>query len=498
MTAPPVLLPYQQRWLADPAPVRVAEKSRRVGLSWAQASESALLAAADRGMDTWYIGYTLDMAQEFIRDAGAWAKAFNLAAGEMQECVFEEEGEDGETKAIKAYRIDFASGHRVTALSSRPRNLRGKQGLVVIDEAAFHEDLEGLIKAAIALLMWGGRVAIISTHDGADNPFNELVGEIRAKKRPYSLHRITLDDALAEGLYERICLASKGTARPLDPSPEARAKWRQELIDSYGSHADEELFCVPSNSAGTYFSRALLESRMVQAPVLRFRCDPGFEQSPDQVRRADTQDWLEANLKPLLADLKPAWRSYYGMDFGRTGDLSVIAPVLEDQGLVRRVPFMVELRNVPFRQQEQILFYLVDRLPRFLAGAHDARGNGQYLAEIAAQRYGFSRIDQIMLTADWYRDNFPRLRADFEDGNLLIPKDADVLGDLRAVVVERGVPRVPEKAHTKGADGGQRHGDAAIALVLADYAVATAPAPIEYQTVGTTRESASLGDYRCM
>src|SRR5258708_5439613 len=31
-----VLLPYQMRWIADPAPVKVAEKSRRVGITWAE------------------------------------------------------------------------------------------------------------------------------------------------------------------------------------------------------------------------------------------------------------------------------------------------------------------------------------------------------------------------------------------------------------------------------------------------------------------------------
>jgi len=45
-------------------------------------------------------------------------------------------------------------------------NLRGKQGRVIIDEAAFHDNLEELLKAALALLMWGGEVRIISTHNG--------------------------------------------------------------------------------------------------------------------------------------------------------------------------------------------------------------------------------------------------------------------------------------------------------------------------------------------
>ena len=45
----------------------------------------------------------------------------------------------GETRDIKAFRIDFASGYSIVALSSRPRSLRGMQGKVRIDEAAFEE-----------------------------------------------------------------------------------------------------------------------------------------------------------------------------------------------------------------------------------------------------------------------------------------------------------------------------------------------------------------------
>ena len=81
----------------------------------------------------------------------------------------------------------------------------------MIDEAAFHDDLAGLLKAALAFTMWGGCVRVISTHNGADSAFNELVNDIRAGRRPYSLHRITLEEAVAQGLYKKI--AQKPRAR---------------------------------------------------------------------------------------------------------------------------------------------------------------------------------------------------------------------------------------------------------------------------------------------
>ncbi|MDR0453664.1 MAG: terminase family protein, partial [Deferribacteraceae bacterium] len=195
-----ILLDYQKRWINDSAPVKVIEKSRRIGVTWAEAIEDTLLAASANGDNVWYIGYNKDMAYEFIQTCAEWAKRWN----KVSEAIKEDELID-EDKKILSYSLTFASGYRITALSSRPSNLRGKQGKIVIDEAAFHEDLPELLKAALAMLVWGGRVVIISTHNGEDNLFNELIKDIRAGRLKYSLHKVTFDDAIADGLYEQVC-----------------------------------------------------------------------------------------------------------------------------------------------------------------------------------------------------------------------------------------------------------------------------------------------------
>ena len=164
------------------------------------------------------------------------------------------------------------------------------------------------------------------------------------------------------------------------------------------------------------------------------------------------------------------------------------------QQLVRRVPFLVELRNVPFKQQEQIAFYIMDRLPRFMRGALDARGNGQYLAEVAMQRYGTQRIEQVMLSETWYREHTGPFKAAFEDGTFELPRDADVLADLRAFEVIKGIPRIPDR-RTTGADGNKRHGDAGVALLLADHASRADVAPIEFTALGVQRASSDVASY---
>jgi len=490
-----ILLPYQARWVADQSPVKIMEKSRRVGISWAEAADDALYASEmgnGEKRNVWYIGYNKDMAQEFINDCANWARAYNLAASEMEEYeeIDEEEFEGViQSKKILAFRITFQTGWRITALSSRPSNLRGKQGRVILDEAAFHENLGELLKAALALLIWGGQVRIISTHNGDANEFNGLVQDIRAEKKRYSLHRVDFDEALDEGLYKRICAVLKR-----EWSPEGEAEWRQSVIDFYGDDADEELFCIPSQGSGLWLTRALIETCLSdEIPVIRYDQPTAFAEIADHLRYAEVKDWCEEVLKPILTTLDPDRNSYFGEDFARSGDLTDIIPLLEEQTAKFRAPFILELRNIPFQQQEQILFYIVDRLARFRYGALDARGNGQYLAERAMQRYGKGRIAQVMISDSWYRENMPPYKAAFEDRTILLPKDADIIEDHRSFRMIKGVAKLPD-ARTTGADKKKRHGDTGIAGAMAWFATRQeCGGPAEYETVQTRGSLKGLG-----
>jgi len=482
-----LLLDYQQHLLDTTArsQVVICEKSRRIGFTWAIAADAVLTAASQKsagGMDVYYIAYDKEMTREFIDTCAQWARLFDKACSVAEEVVFD----DSPDNRILAFRITFASGYEVVALSSRPRNLRGRQGYVIIDEAAFHDDLEEVMKAALALLIWGGKVLVISTHNGVDNYYNQLVTEARTRKKPYELITVTFDQALADGLYRRICMIS-GT----DWSLEAEAKWRQGIIDFYGDGADEELFCIPRNSGGKYIPLTLIEARAKpDIPVLRWSCDDSYVHLSDHVRHADCLAWCERELRPLLLALPQDRRSYFGQDFGRSGDLTVIWPLLLMPNLQRHTPALVELRNVPFRQQEQILFYIADRLPRFTHGALDARGNGQSLAEVAMQRYGTARISQVMLTERIYGEAMPKFKAALDDDQLDLMADELVRDDLRAIEVIRGVPRIPD--NTKQGD---RHGDSAVAGMLAWHASLQEGAPIEFKALGQVRSSSGIGDY---
>lgn len=160
---PDVLLAYQSKavGLIDSTAMRVLfiEKSRRIGLTWGLASYAVLRASRRRsakGMDVLYISYKQEIAKEFVDVCGMWARAFAVAAADVDEVLFDDVdlSNPEDTKQIQAYRIRFASGFQILALSSAPRSLRGQQGDVIIDEAAFVDSLKQLMKAALAMRMW--------------------------------------------------------------------------------------------------------------------------------------------------------------------------------------------------------------------------------------------------------------------------------------------------------------------------------------------------------
>lgn len=480
---PDVFLAYQKELLASTSTyaLTVTDKSRRIGATWAFAADAVLTSASDAaagGMDTLYLGYNLDMAREFIDTCAMWAKAFNSVCTDVGEFLFTEQDEKGAEKSIQAFRIRFASGHEIVALSSKPRSLRGRQGYVILDEFAFHEDAEGLLKAAMALLIWGGKVLVISTHNGADNPFNLLIQEIREGKRPGNVVRCTFDDALEQGLYQRICLKSGKTW-----TPEGEAKFRSEIRAFYGDDAAEELDCIPAQGTGVYLTRAQIEACMTKdAPILRLTLGNDFAMKPDEERESYVEAWLEQEVKPLLDALNKDRKHFFGQDFARLVDLSIFIPLQEMPDLTLRAPFIIEQRNVPFREQEQVLKYVVDSLPRFVAGKLDATGNGLYLAERAVQAYG-SCVEAVMLSEAWYLTNMPKMKSRFEDRTILLPADAETLDDLRKIKTIRGVPKVPRDERSASQGGGKRHGDAAVAVALAVAAANSEPVEFAYHSV---------------
>ncbi len=483
MGLPTVLLRYQSKTveLMESAAVEVLfiEKSRRIGETWALAAYAVLKAGKERkadGDDVMYISYAKEMTREFVDACAMWARAFSMVAADTEEYLFDDGDAEGD-KSINAFRIRFASGFEIIALSSAPRTLRGKQGVVIIDEAAFVDNLSELLKAAMANLIWGGKVVVCSTHDGAENYFNQQVQDILAGRSSYSHIRIDLDQALKDGFYERICLV-KGR----EWSPEAEANWRQGVIDHYGDGADEELFCIPSLGSGAWLPAPLIEARMTaEAPILRLELPNDYLQQPKLAQQILMTKFME-ELEEALGSIDLVPQYAFGFDFARVADLTVGILMSIEQRLKRRQRLVFELRNVPGDEQKQITAMVLNHVRTRLIGAvFDATGMGWTVAEDMGRKFGLRESEDsaglvwaIKFTEDWYRFNMPPLKTAIEDDTISITKDADHLSDLRSVKLVRGIPRVPATRANEKGDGGKkgkkRHGDYAIALALAHFA----------------------------
>lgn len=490
-----ILMEHQKKWIADTSPLKLGEKGRRTGITFAEALDETLVAMSARsagGENCFYIGDTKDKGREFIGYVSHFAKTVAKELGAVEEFVFTDQVIDANTKEVRSnqiagFRVQFASGFRVEALSSRPENIRGLQGRVCIDEAAFHKDVRLVLDAVNALLIWGGKIRIISTHNGVLNPFNELIQESKAGKIPYSLHHIPFSLAVRNGLYERTCLIAGKPA-----TAEGKAAWLKLINDSYGIRTaarDQELECIPADAQGAALTRVQIEACMalpLQVPVLKWTMPDSFRDLDEQLRKSMTRDWCQKVLLPILMRLPKDQVHYYGQDFARSGDASDIMIGAQERMLILTTQLLVELRNIPFETQRDVLFFVVERLPRFGGGAGDAGGNGAYLAEVARQKFGESVLE-VKFTTEWYRLNAPAYIEAFNDKTILLPRHEDVLRDHQALSYVNGIIKVPDDFRFKGSDGLDRHGDSAIAGMLMHFA--SRQSPVAYGYAGAPRSS---------
>lgn len=443
-----LLLGYQQKatnLLFAGTALLVIEKSRRIGLTWGLASFAALKAASAveaGGQNVWYMGYDKDMTLEFIEVCGMWARAFGLVAGEIEDEEVLYIDDNGKEQGVKAFSIRFASGFRITALPSVPRALRGKQGIVIIDEAAFHKNVDEVIKSAMALLIWGGQVVVVSTHDGVANPFNRLLDEIRAGKRKGTPLKITFQDAMDDGLYERVALVAKtkGTAVP------DKGTWEADIRAAYGDDAAEELDCIPAKGAGCLIS--------LEDIIAAEHADCG------------------------LPELYSGGLCYLGRDVARRNDgqvqycMELLGDVLWQRDTYEEV-------GQSFAHQEAF-FDLMFATRRVVQARIDQTGMGEAPVESSIRKHGASRVFGELLTGPNRYDLAIGLKKRFEERKIRIRPDAVTRSDLMALKKMGS----EESGGIRIVNDGEVHADRFWAYALASRACELGGSLYEYRGIG--------------
>src|SRR5688572_22380858 len=195
-----MFLPYQQRWLDDDSRLKIIEKSRQIGMTHTDACDSVFKASDVHGNDVWVSTRDEKAAILYLEHCKRWARGLHLLAQDLGSKIIDH------TKDLKVYSLKFTSGFCIHAMSSCPDALAGKTGHIKLDEFALHKDARELFRVAKGCTQWGGQIAVISTHRGSDTAFNEILRGIREQGNPmgFSHHRITIHDAVEQGLCERI------------------------------------------------------------------------------------------------------------------------------------------------------------------------------------------------------------------------------------------------------------------------------------------------------
>jgi phage FluMu gp28-like protein len=463
-----LFLPFQQRWADDRSRIKAIEKCRQAGISWTEAyvavDESS---KAEAKRDTWVSSRDLTQARLFVDDCKYWTKLHKTIATDMGLQVVDED------KDIKAYQIDFATGRTIYSMSSNPDGQAGKRGRRVADEFALHKDQRKLYAIMQPGLQWGGQMALISTHRGTNSFFNrEIIAPARdeaTNKKKVSLHTITIEQAVAEGLWIKI---KSQLERDDDRYHFTDDEWLQSVRDECPDEETwlQEYCCVPADDASAFLT---------------------WE---DITACGETEAELAAREFP-----KDAPR-YLGFDIARKRDLSVITVLCEIAGTLVLEKLIV-MEKTPFSEQQRRLYELMD-LPTTRRCAIDASGLGMDLAERAETKYQ-GRVLPVMFTMKSKAEIAYPLRARFEDRSIRIPcgqSKAERLytADLRSVKKE--VTSAGNIVITSEAGATDGHADRFWSLGLAVYAGSSALPPFAWspanKPTNESRDHAAEGESR--
>jgi phage FluMu gp28-like protein len=387
-------LNYQRDWINNESQFAIAEKSRRIGITYAEAYRVTRDLAAKRikNNKVWFSSADLSAAEEFIDYVGFWAKFLNTAAKYVGEVVIDKDEE------ITAHRVRFSNGGECNAISSNPTRFRSKGGDIILDEFAHHKDQEKMFTAAKPSMMWGNKVRIISTHNTDESYFNQLVlevlkGDAGTMKRWYHFKR-TLEDAIRDGLVDVIL--------EHEASKEEIANFLEDTFSGMTQEAiDEEFFCKARSGATSH----LLDYEMINA-----------------VERADI---LYEDLNMIQGDM------FVGVDIARTKNFTVIWIAEKIGGLLitRKV---IPLQKMRFRDQKEILYGVLSH-PNFRKCCIDATGIGKNLAEDAAIDHGVLRVEEVDFNISNKTEMAEDVYVALDDKRTLIPKDKKIREDLYSI-----------------------------------------------------------------
>ena len=379
----------------DRSRLKIAEKSRQIGWTWATACELILKKCVHRSrLDSWISSRDELQAKLFLQDCKGFANALHLGARDLGAHVIDDQGHS-------AYVLALANKLHIHSMSNSPNAHAGKRGDRILDEFALHADPKQLYAIASPGITWGGSLEIFSTHRGTHNYFNELIQEIRNNGNPkgFSLHSVNLQNALEQGLLYKL----QQKLPPEDP--------RQEMDEA------------------DYFNFIKKGCPDEESFLQEYMCQPGDDSTAFLPFEHITACEYKSDEQWATDLLNAKHYIFIGVDIGRVHDLTAIwvLEVINQMYYTRRV---ITLENQPFEMQEKILYDLL-RFPRVYKCLIDQTGIGMQFTERAKRKFG-QKVDGVHFTGQMKEEMAYPVRVAFESRTLRIPPDNQIRADLRS------------------------------------------------------------------
>lgn len=400
----PYFLKYQVDWINDPALSLLGEKSRRVGITYAEAYRSVRdsIRGNVKNNKTWFSSADLSASEEYIDYVSFFARGFkqslNSAYKDLGTVIIDKDND------VTARRITFANGTEINAISSNPTAFRSKGGDIIFDEYAHHKKQDKLYAAGKPSSMRGNRFRIISTHNGEDSYFNYLISEIKKAKAEgkgamsrWGHHKVTIDDAIKQGLVEQVLgiINRSATEKEITTYLEdAFAGMTEEAIN-------EEFFCIPASDSSSH----LLSYEMINV--------------------IERDNILDMSLEGIIGDL------FMGVDVGRKKDPTCIL-IGEKLGEIIYTRYRQRLYNTSFDDQEAIIFSLLSH-PKLRRAAFDSTGLGMQMAERAQKRFGTLKVEPIQFNVRTKEELAENTYVNVESAKVLIPRQKEMRDSLYKV-----------------------------------------------------------------
>ena len=389
-----LLFNYQKRILEDPARYILLEKSRRIGGTFIFAFKT-ILECIQNDWNGWFSSNDYTNGLEFIRYVKEWAGVINAVLGT----------EYIDLSLATTEKVELPNGKRITTLSSSPAALRGKDGIIILDEVASRDDQQELMTAAQGCLIQKGKLYLLSTHNGPSTVFFNIANA--APANGWSKHKVTLMDALDDGYAVRFAkhYAHLGTKEAIN---EAFVKEIKQITLNDAQYRQEYL-CEP------------LSLQSLVRP-----------EDYDAVALWDVDDQLDANhvYNPL----------HIGIDVGRTHDKTVVWIAEEWENVKAtnewdrydyKTVCVRTIHNMTIPEQWEIIAPILSH-PSVSTMSIDQGTVGRSLADLVQEHYPFAKL--LTFTAPLKAKMAERINGFVQYKRLSMPKNrSEIREDILAM-----------------------------------------------------------------